>query len=134
MKPTDEAARWLDQAANDLDFARYARDGGYHHQACFISQQGSEKALKALHYHRGARRVIGHSVVQLALADDEIASRFEDLGDGLRELDLFYIPTRYPNGLPGGAPYQAFSEGQARRAVQTAEAVLARVNEMMGVS
>lgn len=26
-----------------------------------------------------------------------------------RFLDRYYIPTRYPNGLPGGTPFQVFT-------------------------
>jgi HEPN domain-containing protein len=132
MKPEGEGQRWLDQARNDLAFARYARDGGYHHQACFVSQQAAEKALKALLYHRGVRRVIGHSVAQLAASDAELVPFFDGLWEGLKELDLFYIPTRYPNGLPGGAPYQAFTERQANRAIATAEDLLSRISAGMG--
>lgn len=33
----------------------------------------------------------------------------------------YYIPTRYPNGLPGGVPFAAFHEPQARAAIEAAE-------------
>ncbi len=46
--PKAEAARWLAQAENDLAFARYALEGGYFHQACFVAQQAAEKAMKGL--------------------------------------------------------------------------------------
>jgi HEPN domain-containing protein len=92
--PRAEGRRWIEQARNDLDFARYAMQGGYHHQARFVSQQCAAKALKALHYADGARRVIGHSGVGLlgrALGrHPELAS----LNDLVAELDLFYVPIR----------------------------------------
>jgi len=132
LRPEGEARRWFEQAQNDLAFARYARDGGYHHQACFVSQQAAEKAIKALLYHRGVRRVIGHSVAQLAASDPTLAPLFDGLWDGFKELDLFYIPTRYPNGLPGGAPFQAFTARQADRAIATTGDLLSRITGELG--
>ena len=38
-----------------------------------------------------------------------------------RELDLLYIPTRYPNGLDSGTPGAAFGSGQSKRALDLAE-------------
>jgi hypothetical protein len=35
-------------------------------------------------------------------------------------LDRFYIPTRYPNGLPAGVPHVYFSEEDAITAIEAA--------------
>jgi hypothetical protein len=40
--------------------------------------------------------------------------------DSARELDLFYVPTRYPNGLDAGTPAEAFSAAQSARALDLA--------------
>lgn len=40
--------------------------------------------------------------------------------DAARELDLLYVPTRYPNGLASGTPGQAFSTAQSMRALDLA--------------
>jgi hypothetical protein len=40
-------------------------------------------------------------------------------------LDQYYVATRYPNGLPGGTPFEAFGERQAREAIAAAERFLA---------
>jgi HEPN domain-containing protein len=122
--PKSEGARWLAQAENDLAFARYALDGDYFHQACFVAQQCAEKALKALHFRDGARTVIGHSVVGLLGQLRERYPRLGDLNDLAADLDLFYIPTRYPNGLVEGMPFQSFTRAQAERALQAAERIL----------
>jgi HEPN domain-containing protein len=115
-----EAARWVRQAEHDLEFGRLAVREGYFGQACFIAQQAAEKAVKAIHYHGGERVVLGHSVVQLAdglrAAVPEIAELMEAAGT----LDQYYVPTRYPNALPGGVPFEAFGESQARAAVEDA--------------
>jgi HEPN domain-containing protein len=44
--------------------------------------------------------------------------------DELKEIDQFYIPTRYPDALPGGAPFQIFTENQAMRALEIANKML----------
>lgn len=36
-------------------------------------------------------------------------------------LDQYYVAARYPNGLPGGAPFEAFSRAQAEPAIAAAE-------------
>ncbi len=98
--------------------------GGFFAQACFICQQAAEKALKALHFLRGARVVLGHSLVELldGLSDDHPALR--GVREVAQQLDQYYIPTRYPNGLPAGAvPSAVFTRRQAEDAVAGARAI-----------
>ncbi len=120
-----EARRWLAQAENDLEFARLALRERFFHQTCFIAQQSAEKSVKAIGYGLGDRTIIGHSVVALA---ERYAERIDGLGRLMEDagvLDQFYIPARYPNGLPGGVPFAAFHEPQARAAIEAAERFLA---------
>ncbi len=42
-----EAIRWLNQGRNDLEAAKWNAEGKFFAQACFLSQQAAEKALKA---------------------------------------------------------------------------------------
>ena len=83
------------------------------------------KALKALRYLGGARLVIGHSLVELVdtLVTDHAALR--ELRPAAQQLDQYYIPTRYPNGLPGSTPAEVFTRRQAEEAVAGAEAFIA---------
>jgi HEPN domain-containing protein len=97
-----EAARWLAQAESDLSFAELGLREGFYAQARFVCQQAVEKALKALHYSGGARIVLGHSVVELLDPLVEAHAGLAQLREGAQQLDQYYIPTRYPNGLPGG--------------------------------
>ena len=119
-----EAERWLKQAENDLDFARLGLREGFHAQACFLTQQSAEKAVKAVGYLLGERTVLGHSVAVLAGRYAERVPELADLRDQAGVLDQYYIPTRYPNGLPGGLPFMAFTEEQATNAVAAAERFL----------
>lgn len=120
-----EAERWLTQAENDLAFAELGAGAGFFAQACFICQQAAEKALKALHYLGGARVVLGHSVVELLDGLTANYSTLLRLREVAQQLDQYYIPTRYPNGLPAGAiPSAVFTKRQADDAVAGARAII----------
>ena len=126
MKPSprDEGIRWLLQARQDLDDARYAQDGKRFNLACFLAQQAAEKAIKGYLYARGRTLVIGHSVARLCQDATALDSTFEDLRQRAAPLDKYYIPTRYPNGLPGGVPFEAFDQADANRALDLAQHVI----------
>jgi HEPN domain-containing protein len=47
-------------------------------------------------------------------------------------LDGFYIPTRYPNGLPGGIPAEAYPQETAESAVALATQVVGFVDTLIG--
>jgi HEPN domain-containing protein len=119
-----EAQRCLGAAREDLAAARHLATGGFHAPACFHSQQAAEKAVKALHYARGARAVLGHNVRSLIEQLEPAAPALRALLDAARELDLLYLPARYPNGLDRGTPAEAFGEAQSQRAQQLAAAIV----------
>lgn len=107
--PLYEGKRWLLQAEQDLEDAIYCLDGDKFHLTCFLGQQAAEKALKSYMYAKGEERVLGHSVAELTKKVIEYDMEFEGVSEA-SVLDKFYIPTRYPNGLPGGIPYEAFDK------------------------
>lgn len=100
-KNRGEAERWLLTAEEDLKAAEVLFRAAMYAQACFHTQQAGEKALKALWYFWDADPW-GHSVQRLIRdfphrSDISDADAWIELG---ALLDKFYIPTRYPNGLP----------------------------------
>jgi HEPN domain-containing protein len=128
--PKAEAERWLAQARSELAFARVGLREGFHAQACFHCQQAAEMALKALHYLAGARLVVGHSLVELLVALVERHPGLVSLRDAAARLDQLYIPTRYPNGLPGGVPAEVFTQEQAADAIAQATEFIERASEL----
>lgn len=119
MRASDRTSRrWLETARQDLDYARLAADAGFHAHACFNAHQAAEKAVKAIHYARGARIVVGHGIRKLIERPD--IPSLEGLLSAARQLDLYYVPARYPNGLDDGTPEEAFSEYQSSRALDLA--------------
>lgn len=127
-----EAKRWLAAAREDLAYAHHAAAGEFYAPACFHAQQAAEKAVKAVHYERGARAVIGHNIRNLIEGLDPRESRLDELRDAARELDLFYITSRYPNGLDAGTPGEAFSASQSSRALDLAGQIVETVADLLG--
>ncbi|EMF80171.1 putative toxin-antitoxin system, antitoxin component [Leptospira weilii serovar Topaz str. LT2116] len=41
-----------------------------------------------------------------------------------QKLDLYYIPTRYPDAFTEGAPFEYFEESQAKEAIEFAERII----------
>lgn len=125
--PEKEYRRWIKQAESDLDDARYNAKGGRYSLACFLSQQAAEKAMKAYLYRQGNELVWGHSVAELMDDANVTDPRFGALKEKGYFLDRFYIPTRYPNGLPGGIPAESFNENDAQAAMQAAQDIIQAV-------
>lgn len=130
--PVDGGRRWLAQAQLDLDDARYSRDGGRHSLACFLSQQSAEKAVKAFLILRDEEDTRGHSVGDLCERAAALDDRFSSLLADARSLDVFYIPTRYPNGLPGGLPGEAFGPEDSERALHKAAGIIDTIASAFG--
>ncbi len=131
--PLTEAGRWLAQAQDDLAFAKYAAGGGFYAQACFIAQQASEKAVKAVAYLGGARYVTGHSVTELLKGQIELHPELSHHVEAAARLDLYYVSPRYPNAHPGVeiAPFQAFTRDQATEAVGWADGIMSDVGAII---
>lgn len=129
--PQEEARRWLAQAQNDLAFARVGLNEGYHAQTCFLAQQAAEKAVKAVRYARGDRIVLGHSVWDQLRVIGSDATGLAKHEEAARQLDQLYVPSRYPNGLPAGAPFEVITAAQAKSAVAAAESIVADVERII---
>lgn len=113
-----EAIRWFLQAEDDLRFVEWvAAEGIFFDKGCFIAQQAGEKALKACLYGMGKRRVIGHSLFEMCRELARADMRFEAIIPQAKRLDRFYIAARYPNGIPGGSPFQTFDADDLEKAL-----------------
>ncbi|MDI6872776.1 HEPN domain-containing protein [Candidatus Solincola sp.] len=116
-------ADWLRQARRDLEHARHALRDGEYEWSCFAAHQAAEKAVKALYQKLGAD-AWGHSVsILLSQLPSELVPPPELL-DRARELDKHYIPPRYPNSHPQGAPMDYYTLEEAERAVSHGEEVI----------
>ncbi len=126
----NRARDWFKQAVRDLEQAEDSRRAGRHEWACFIAQQASEKAVKALHLHLG-QEAWGHVVARLLRDLPDTISVPEDLVEKAHVLDGFYIPTRYPNSHPEGAPFEHYGSLQSEEAIRYAREIIEFVRSQM---
>jgi HEPN domain-containing protein len=129
----EEAQRWLIHARDEFQDADELRLRGRFYLALFHFQQAAEKALKAFLYSvAGSEEVFfTHSIYELIQWAKEAAPDFEKVEKGVK-LDQYYIPTRYPNVLPGGVPSRFYTDPEeAREAMELARAVLEMVEDRL---
>lgn len=119
-----EAFRWLAQAEEEFNDAKLLTEMGRFYLSLFLCQQSAEKALKAYIYVFEEEPIFTHSVSVLLKMASEIDPEFSVLKDAKR-LDDYYIPTRYPNTLPGEIPAKYYDDKlEAERALRLASDVI----------
>jgi HEPN domain-containing protein len=130
-KRKTEARRWFQQAYYDLKATRWNIEGGFYDTACFLAQQAAEKALKSILYFTGSRRkaLMTHSTVEMVREVGKKINPLLDLINEARELDLHYIPSRYPNGIPSGYPHQFYGKKNADQALVAAEKIFDAIKD-----
>ena len=125
--PKGEALRWLAQAEEEFKDASTLANAGRYYLSLYLCQQSAEKALKAFIYLREEEPLLTHSVATLLKLASNIDRDFNSLKQAKR-LDDYYIPTRYPNGLPGEVPARYYDDvDEAKRALSLSEEVLGLV-------
>jgi HEPN domain-containing protein len=122
---------WFAQAVRDLDQAGSSQAESRHEWACFAAQQSSENGTKALHLALG-QEAWGHAVARL-LTDLPFPAP-PDLIEKAKVLDNLYIPTRYANGHPEGAPFEHYGPIQSGEAIRYAGEILEFVRVQMAES
>ncbi len=124
----EESKRWLRFAEEDLQMAQLAASQEIYNQVCFHAQQSVEKALKALLIEQGHSPPRTHRLGDiLALLDIEpFTSNLE-----IQLLDRFYIPTRYPDALPGALPEGLPGKKDADEAYATAHETLSVIKSLI---
>lgn len=127
-----ELERWRRQAQAALDLARTAI-ATTPSWSCFLAEQGAQLALKGLLHAVGEHaHAWGHDLGPLA---QRVAGVFgEDWPAGLVEpamrLGRHYLPARYPDAHPTGAPEERYTPGDARAAHDDAMALVGAVDAM----
>lgn len=125
-----EAKRWLRQAEADLKAAKNSLKNGSYEWSCFQAQQSSEKALKAYLYNLGYTSITTHSIKILVKEAGKKEKNFYELEDAARNLDAYYIPTRYPNGLDTDiAPVDYYDKDDAKKCINYATLILNTVKK-----
>ena len=124
-----EAGRWLAQAKHDVSDAEFNAGADRHALACFLCHQSAEKAVTGYLISKGAERVWGHSLADLCEDAMALDTSFDLIKTVAVLLDKFYLDTRYPSGLPGGIPAEAYDQHDSSRAIEVARDVLEFVRQ-----
>ncbi len=115
----------------DLQVAELTLREGIYNQTCFHAQQAAEKALKG--FLAAARSSVPrtHSLTQILEFCVAVDATFPNLEKESRSLDRFYIPTRYPDALPGSLPDGSPEHADASEALLAARLIIERVNQVI---
>ena len=122
---------WFRQAEADLRHARNALKDEDFEWSCFASQQGAEKALKAL-FQKLGMEAWGHTLTALTGNLPKEMGVTESLVKCAKILDKHYIPTRYPNGFDSGAPTDFYTREEAQSAIKCAEDIIEFCRHQIG--
>ena len=124
--------KWLKQAEADLRAARDSYRNKHYEWSCFQAQQSGEKALKAYLYEKGYTSIMTHLLKELVRECLKLDDAFQSIAQEAKYLDMFYIPTRYPNGLGGElAPAEFYEEEDARKCLDSAELILQTLKSLL---
>ncbi len=124
---SDAANEWLFFAKQDLQVAHILLHEEIYTQVCFHSQQCVEKSLKAVIAHQGHAPPRIHAITDLLKLIP--ASLAATLPAKIIQLDLLYMPTRYPDTLPGTFPDGLPNQQQAQETLEWAQEVLEKVEQ-----
>lgn len=121
MKRTNN---WFEFAREDLIVAKASLKEQVFNLACFHAQQGVEKMLKGYLTCKDQRVPKIHFLDELLELCIKMDARFNELKDVCNSLDDYYIPTRYPDALPGTSPQGMPGKEEAREAIAGLEKVM----------
>jgi len=119
----ERSSDWMEEARGDLEHSRSDTERGFYNWACFSAQQAAEMAVKAV-FQKMHAEAWGHSVADLLEELSKSHKLPQGLMDAALELDKAYIPTRYPNAHPRGAPKDLYTKNEAGRLIQYAEEIV----------
>lgn len=122
MMPVEK--RWLSFAEDDILTAKIALENKIYNQVCFHSQQAVEKLLKGFIEGCGQRAPRTHSLRDLMNICTRIDSSFCQFDSYATILDQYYIPTRYPDALPGMLDSGLPGKNDAKEALEMAQEIM----------
>lgn len=122
---------WLLAASLDLRAARGSLKEDAPNIACFLSHQAVEKVLKAYLLQRDLKVPKIHSLVELLDMAALNAVGLKTFGDQIIFLNQFYVPTRYPDALPGSLPEGLPTKDIAEKAIGCATEIVEFIKPLL---
>ncbi|GAB4579720.1 MAG: HEPN domain-containing protein [Anaerolineales bacterium] len=125
----NEGENWLRFAREDLQVAKLVMKEKIYNQVCFHCQQCAEKSLKAWLAAQGAHIPKTHRMADLIPLVP--ATVLGNLKTKLILFDQFYIPTRYPDALPGSLPMGLPGKDDAIETLELAVEILKLIETIL---
>lgn len=126
----ERAMDLLEDAEDFLGAARDLYKTKRWSKVCFFCQQSAELAVKAALNALGLERK-GHGLYELLLELSMYEKEVVSLGDMVKVLDQYYIPTRYANAFYSGPAKDHYTESQAKEALEFAGAIFGRMRSIV---
>jgi HEPN domain-containing protein len=123
--------QWIDRAAEDLTVARLVLREAHFSHACFPAQQCIEKSLKAYLLAKKNNHPRAHKLADLITECIVINTDLSRFRNDCPVIDQYYVPTRYPNGVPGGLPDGLLNSQEAGEAVASAQNILSFIGSLL---
>lgn len=124
----EKTSDWLYYAGEDLRSAELLLKEGIYSQSCFHAHQCAEKCLKAFAVSLGLHFDRVHDLNELfEVCAPQGGPDMRQFERELSVLNMFYIPARYPDGIPGSLPDRLPGREDAKEAFATAEKVHAYI-------
>ena len=108
-----------------------AREARWILPSLLFSTTGGRKGFKRLSLWPGLEIVLGHSVERISQEAAEWEPTIEKDARRWAVLDSYYVPTRYPNSIPGNIPARVYTAEAAQGAVALAREVVSWVQAKM---
>lgn len=126
-----EINNWFEFAREDFRLVKIALKEKIYNQVCFHSQQAAEKTLKGFLKNKSKNVPKTHFLDELLNLCIKIDNDFQALKEGCSILDDYYIPTRYPDALPGIFPEGLPQQKDAQEALSILKKIMEFVNKKL---
>ena len=114
---------WFKFAEEDLKAAEAVFTEKIYNQVCFHCQQAAEKLLKGYLSLQKQDILKTHFLNELLDQCVSLDKIFAELSNSCTKLNIYYIPTRYPDALPGSLPEGLPNEKDAQEALTLAREI-----------
>jgi HEPN domain-containing protein len=124
-------ADWMKQADGELKAAEDLYTTQNYTWCCFTCHQAAEKSLKAILEHFRTP-TYGHNLLILLNDINPHISIPSSISNACNRLNKLYIPTRYPDAFPSGAPIDMYNKLDADTSLKDAKEVIAFARRVIG--
>ena len=113
-KISERSKDWFEQAKKDLEVSKILFDTENCEWASFAAQQAFEKALEVV-LEKFGRKAWRHSAYELLKVVESFLNIDvdEEVSEGTKFLDKYYIISKYPNGWISGTPHDFITKKEA---------------------